>query len=108
MHHFLAPRYLLNPTARFLVLSWFFAALLVPVSFAATSKSVAVKAAKSSAVSKRQGARVVAVFTRKRAAPTVIALAKDKCFGDSVFGDDRGLVGLANLAFVLGGIGLRQ
>ena len=66
----------MNPTARFLVLSWFFAALLVPVSFAATSKSVAVKAAKSSAVSKRQGARVVAVFTRKRAAPTVIALAK--------------------------------
>ena len=66
----------MNRTARFLVLAWFFAALLVPVSFAATSKSASIKAAKNAAVSKRNG-RIVAVFRGgKRAAPMVIVAAK--------------------------------
>lgn len=66
----------MNKTARFLVLSLFFAALLVPASFAATSRSMEVKAAKAAAVSKRSGSRVVAVFKRKRAAPSVVVVAK--------------------------------
>ena len=66
----------MNRTARFLVLAWFFAALLVPVSFAATSKSASIKTAKNAAVSKRNG-RIVAVLRGgKRAAPMVIVAAK--------------------------------
>ena len=66
----------MNRTARFLVLSCFFTALLVPASFAGTSKNASIKAAKNAAVSKRNG-RIVAVLRGgKRAAPVVIVAAK--------------------------------
>ena len=65
----------MNKTTSFLALSWLFAALMVPASFAATSKSDSVKAAKNAAVSKRSSNRVVAVLKRKRA-PLVVVAAK--------------------------------
>ena len=63
----------MNKATRFLALSWLFAALITPASFAATSKSNTVKAAKNAAVSKRGGNRVVAVLKHKPSAAVVVA-----------------------------------
>ena len=65
----------MKKTARFLIFSFFCFALATPSAFAATSKTAAIKAAKSAAVAKR-GARIVAVLKRKRGAPVVIVAAK--------------------------------
>ncbi|MEO8859021.1 MAG: serine hydrolase [Burkholderiaceae bacterium] len=70
----------MNKIARFAILTWFFVALLVPAaSFAGTSKSARVKAAKVAAVSKRSSknaAPAKVVVVSKRSSRRVVAVLR--------------------------------
>ncbi len=71
----------MNRPVRFLVLACFFAVLLAPASYAATSKAQVAKSSRSVVVAKRNVSRtIVAVFKRKRVIAT-LAVAAQPSFG---------------------------
>ena len=66
----------MNPIARVLVLSCFFAALLAPAAQAAAGKKASVKSSKNAVSAKRSPARVVVVFRGKRGNPVALVAAR--------------------------------